>query len=809
MGCGNIKKRRAGDMITKQLMAIYVSTTLFMMFLFVPQIAATPITIYVDGTYIGPMFDGTELHPYQFIWQGVDRATSGDTIYVLPASYEENIIIDTSSVRLIGEDKNTTIINGHLDEYSVTISANSVTIDSFTILGAITSGIYIESSGNTISGNIITHNQYGITHGEGASSNHIINNQITYNLETGISLHSTYGNLISDNAIINNYDYGIRITESGPNTIKDNTITECVSGILLLFYSNRNTIKENTIINNDENGIEISMGCYENDIFDNSIIGNSKGIKIGLKDPDGESYDNTIYHNNFIGNVQNAQDFHYNNWDNGIEGNFWDDYVGNDTNDDGIGEEHYEIPTIHGGSNTQDRYPFILQDGWNKRLMISAPDSVSENEDFDIIITTNLGVVENVEITFNQETYTTNSEGKVTITAPNVDENTNFEILATLEGYTNESETITVEDVISSIALVITMPFEVIENANFTVMVTANSEEISDVTITFNENSYTTDSNGEVIILAPSIQEDTEYELTATKEGYLPDNSTITVINQEEIEENGIINGLVYNSTEQPITNVTITTISSTTEYYTTTNDMGNYTLSVPPETYTIMASKQGYVTTTIHSINVEEGSYQELNIQLFKIENESEDGFASLLVENAIDETIQRDKLLAEVTFTPDTAKSPKIITYKDFEISNINQIYEKITFTINAPDYLKDEFLVIRIGDVFTSSNNIVFTFDGKTIEQVSFIELFNLDTEAYNDAAWTYVTATDPSGKSTDLIVVLVDHFSEHTISFFTLDIEVTNEVIQFAEIALIASIIVTIIAAVVVFRKGEEF
>ena len=218
---------------------------------------------------------------------------------------------------------------------------------------------------------------------------------------------------------------------------------------------------------------------------------------------------------------------------------------------------------------------------------------------------------------------------------------------------------------------------------------------------------------------------------------------------------------------------------------------------------------QDGYVTTTFHSIVVEEGSYQELNIQLFEIENESEDCFASIVVEKAIAEAIQRDKLLAEVTFTQDTGTNPEIITYKEVEISNINQISEKITFTINAPDYLKDEFLVIRIGDIFTSSDNIVFTFDGKTIEPLSFIKLFNLQTEEYADAAWTRVTATDPFGNPEQFIIVLVEHFSEHTISFCSIDIEVPVEVVQFAEIALIASIIVTIIAAVVVFRKGEEF
>jgi len=38
------------------------------------------------------------------------------------------------------------------------------------------------------------------------------------------------------------------------------------------------------------------------------------------------SSDNFIYHNNFIGNTQNAYDNGTNTWDDGKKGNYWDDY---------------------------------------------------------------------------------------------------------------------------------------------------------------------------------------------------------------------------------------------------------------------------------------------------------------------------------------------------------------------------------------------------------------------------------------------------------------------------------------------------
>ena len=48
---------------------------------------------------------------------------------------------------------------------------------------------------------------------------------------------------------------------------------------------------------------------------------------------------NTFYHNNFIDNQYQVQCFaSTTRWDNGAEGNYWSDYMGEDTNGDGIGD---------------------------------------------------------------------------------------------------------------------------------------------------------------------------------------------------------------------------------------------------------------------------------------------------------------------------------------------------------------------------------------------------------------------------------------------------------------------------------------
>ncbi|MDH7517853.1 MAG: NosD domain-containing protein, partial [Candidatus Thermoplasmatota archaeon] len=88
-------------------------------------------------------------------------------------------------------------------------------------------------------------------------------------------------------------------------------------------------------------------------ICDNNIENNKK---IGLKMV--KSKRNKIYRNNFINDgilifgKRNAKSSIGNKWDNGIEGNYWDDYRGlrikrlADINKDGFGNIPYYIPRL-------------------------------------------------------------------------------------------------------------------------------------------------------------------------------------------------------------------------------------------------------------------------------------------------------------------------------------------------------------------------------------------------------------------------------------------------------------------------------
>jgi len=146
----------------------------------------------------------------------------------------------------------------------------------------------------------------------------------------------------------------------------------------------------------DTNGLIIEGD--NNNIFGNIFYDNFYGIKIQET-----AVNNLIYHNNFIMNIFSAIDYsnNKNQWDNGLEGNFWDDYNGTDANGDGIGDTSYKIDEV----GNQDLHP----------LMYPWP-STEINISIDIIYCKNLGYLidENSDGIYNL--FYSNQTGIKTVT---------------------------------------------------------------------------------------------------------------------------------------------------------------------------------------------------------------------------------------------------------------------------------------------------------------------------------------------------------------------------------------------------------
>jgi len=369
----------------------------------------------INILYVGGSGPGN----YSNIQDAMDNASDGDTVFVYNGTYYENIIVK-KSITVIGEDRNTTLIDGSRIGDVVNITAEKVIINSFTIKNSElnrSTGIRLLSDGITIKNNIISNNYNGIFNGYvdyewpwgyyPHDNNIIQNNIIRYNLMDGIQTGG-YNNTITENLITTNEYYGIEISNfisthdpTKPehhvcnNTITRNGNSSLGSGIVISWGASNNLIENNIIQDNRDFGVGI-MAFYSSNYYDrnntvknNYISGGHKGILIY------ESRFNTISENHisnntysilcfnydaqnniiFHNNIFDCEDFHAEdigenvwNLEYPLGGNYWDDYNGTDNfhgpnqdipGGDGIGDTPY---AIIGGDN-QDRYPLIFPYG--------------------------------------------------------------------------------------------------------------------------------------------------------------------------------------------------------------------------------------------------------------------------------------------------------------------------------------------------------------------------------------------------------------------------------------------------------------
>ena len=248
----------------------------------VQELKEKPSPISFDGNtlYVG----GSGPNNYTTIQGAINDSVDGDTVFVYDDSspYYENIVID-KSIDLIGENKNTTVIDaddsgGHV----IILNANQVNLTGFTIQnhGGIpnAAGIFVSSNNNNISGNNILY--------------------IPHYGQEGIWLYHSSENIISENTI-NHHHYGIWLEDSYNNYISRNYIDDIWHWAIILGNSPNNIINGNIIVNNSD-GIYL-RDSIKNNITGNEISNNNRGIK--LKDQEDTSSNNVIFRNNFRGNT--------------------------------------------------------------------------------------------------------------------------------------------------------------------------------------------------------------------------------------------------------------------------------------------------------------------------------------------------------------------------------------------------------------------------------------------------------------------------------------------------------------------------
>lgn len=141
-----------------------------------------------------------------------------------------------------------------------------------------------------------------------------------------ITLDNSDHNIIMNSSLTEPKFIAFRMTNSASNLLFGNIIERTQTLFEITGHSDKN----------------LFVGNYIQGAFYRDPVLNCSGV-------------NTFYHNNLIYVYWNQNSTSTTNiWDNGFEGNYWNDYQGVDSNHDGIGDTPHQVDY-----NNIDRYPLI------------------------------------------------------------------------------------------------------------------------------------------------------------------------------------------------------------------------------------------------------------------------------------------------------------------------------------------------------------------------------------------------------------------------------------------------------------------
>ena len=369
--------------------------------------------VYVDDDALPGWYDGNHVHTIQ---EGNDVVEQNGTIYVYNGTYDEQIVIDTST-SLVGESRDGVIINC-TNSPVFSIDSDFVNIFNISFIPLINPNYIIVSAYNK---NITINNCYidrGHRHVYLENAGYIGIYDSYFNFTSVRSIEAinttmleiincefnivdadiyytnvTYSNIF--NCKTNDALTGMELLNSSYLNIDNYTHTGRGANHAIKFkdYTNNATISNCSITNtlraiyfyNAVQDVNIfGNNLFDNDygmmfllenkdllIFDNNVSNSSIiGILFGFPgNPGFYSNDSIIYHNNLFNNTENANDTDSSNtWYDSIsqEGNYWDNYDEPsegawDNNSDLIADDPYTVPGDYGN---QDLYPLVNLSGW-------------------------------------------------------------------------------------------------------------------------------------------------------------------------------------------------------------------------------------------------------------------------------------------------------------------------------------------------------------------------------------------------------------------------------------------------------------
>jgi len=231
------------------------------------------------------------------------------------------------------------------------INQHNITIDTFTFQEIGYFGL-VNSTNIKVKNLNVQNNKQGILFAFTIDSS--ISNVNAKNNWNGIYIAHSINISASGNNANNNFDYGIKFFNSSRSIANGNNVDNNGWAGIGLFKSPNSTIKENEANSNTYN---LHLVYTNNSVItENNALKKPGGYSIAVY----YSHNNIVYHNTFANSlfyIETGNETRFpprNNWDNGLEGNYWSFYRGVDADQDGIGDTPYMV-----GEDNFDNHPLM------------------------------------------------------------------------------------------------------------------------------------------------------------------------------------------------------------------------------------------------------------------------------------------------------------------------------------------------------------------------------------------------------------------------------------------------------------------
>jgi parallel beta-helix repeat protein len=242
----------------------------FVTLAFVLVLLSTAVVVVYVRPVVAQVTNGTIYIKSDGSVEGTDKIQRDGNIYTFTDNIIDSIVVERSNIVVDGAGY---MLEGTGSGTGIYLSGRSNVTIKNTEIKAFHTGIRLnESYDNTIYGNNITNNHYGILLWYSSNFNNISGNNVL-NSYYGIELEDSSNNIISGNNVTANNGDGIHLTgPSNNNTISGNTVTNSDYGIRLVGPSNTTII--GNIITNNWCGIYLSSS---NSVLRNNNMTNNGG----------------------------------------------------------------------------------------------------------------------------------------------------------------------------------------------------------------------------------------------------------------------------------------------------------------------------------------------------------------------------------------------------------------------------------------------------------------------------------------------------------------------------------------------------